>query len=421
MTNAPTSVLRAADLDRLELLLGGFVNPIAGYCLPGQLPPDWPVAAHLSLPRATSQAAGRAGSLILTDADNTPLARLSVSETAERDEGTDWIAGTLARLQQPEHPPARAHRLTTPVDLSGHTVGLFSGRVVAADVLHAVRSAAGGPLALVGVANESGYGSDVAVMDELQRAAKEVPDAQAWYLAAPALSSEAPADHIATIALASMGVHDVLDFRRPAARSHRGAVLLLTGLSGAGKSTVARSVAEAIAGSDAHRPVLLDGDDVRHELSEGLGFSREDRERNLARIAWVAARIAEGGGLAICAPIAPYEATRAAMRAKAEPAWPFLTVFVATPLDVAESRDRKGLYAKARAGLIADFTGVGSPYEIPARPDLIIDTSRQSLPECVESVLKLLESRDIISPLSGADGRDHNPRHLAPDLLRELQ
>jgi len=126
---------------------------------------------------------------------------------------------------------------------------------------------------------------------------------------------------------------------------------------------------------------VLDGDVVRGELSAGLTFSRADRDLNVRRIGWVAAEVARHGGLAVCAPIAPYAATRAAVRAEVEAVGDFVLVHVSTPLEVCEQRDRKGLYARARAGLIPHFTGISDPYEPPEDPDLVIDTSVVSLDE----------------------------------------
>jgi sulfate adenylyltransferase len=398
--DAPAVALTGSDLDRLELLLGGFVNPAPGYSLPGERPSQWQAAAHLAVPATVARAATRAGSLILTDADNTPLASLEIAGTREGDATSAWVAGSLTRLRRPEHPPAREWRLVSPVDLGAFAVALFSGQVSAADVLRAVAEADGRPLALIGVAEPGHPESDAQVMAELHRASEQIPRSQIWYLAAPPLGDDTTSDDVVRLALHAMGVAaPSFDFRRPPSASNGGAVLLFTGLSGAGKSTVARAVVEAIRARGTHRPVLLDGDAVRRELSDGLGFSAADRARNLTRIAWVAARVAEGGGLAVCAPIAPFESTRTAMRERVEPGSPFLVVHVATPLAVAESRDRKGLYAKARAGLISDFTGVDSPYEPPTDPDLCIDTSRQDVAECVDAVLDLLASRGVVPPV----------------------
>ena len=175
---------------------------------------------------------------------------------------------------------------------------------------------------------------------------------------------------------------------RPA-RTERGLTLLFTGLSGSGKSTIARGVCDGI--RRAGRPVtLLDGDVVRRMLSKGLTFSREDRELNIRRIGYVASEINRHGGVAVCAPIAPYEAGRAEVRAMVEEFGDFFLVHVATPLEVCEARDRKGLYAEARAGRIPDFTGISGPYEEPVDADLVVDTVDADPAESVAAVMAAL-------------------------------
>jgi sulfate adenylyltransferase len=178
--------------------------------------------------------------------------------------------------------------------------------------------------------------------------------------------------------------------RKP--RSERGLVLFLTGLSGSGKSTIARDLADVLAERSDRQVSLLDGDLVRQLLSAGLSFSRQDRDLNIARIGFVAAEIARHGGIAICAPIAPFAAARAAVRQMVSEVGDFFLIYVATPVEVCEARDRKGLYAKARAGLIGQFTGVSDPYEEPADAEVVIDTSVVSRPEAVQSVLRMLTS-----------------------------
>ncbi|MBV9095323.1 MAG: adenylyl-sulfate kinase, partial [Streptosporangiaceae bacterium] len=158
-------------------------------------------------------------------------------------------------------------------------------------------------------------------------------------------------------------------------RAERGLVIFFTGLSGSGKSTIARGLAEALTERGDRTVSLLDGDHVRHLLSAGLTFSRADRDLNIARIGYVAAEVARHGGIAICAPIAPYAQARAAARAMATEVGDFVLVHVSTPVEVCEARDRKGLYAKARAGTIKSFTGVSDPYEEPRDADLVLDTS----------------------------------------------
>jgi sulfate adenylyltransferase len=182
-------------------------------------------------------------------------------------------------------------------------------------------------------------------------------------------------------------------------RRRRGLVVFFTGLSGAGKSTIARGVAAALRERGDRTVTLLDGDVVRRELSSGLGFSRADRDRNIRRVGWVAAEIARHHGVAICCPIAPYEQARARARATALRAGGgFVLVWVATPLAVCEERDRKGLYAKARAGTLTGVTGIDDPYEEPADADLVIDTSDGSVDEAVKTVLDHLTNGVWIEP-----------------------
>ena len=167
-------------------------------------------------------------------------------------------------------------------------------------------------------------------------------------------------------------------------------MLFLTGLSGSGKSTIARDLADVLAERSDRQVSLLDGDLVRQLLSAGLTFSRADRDLNIARIGFVAAEIARHGGIAICAPIAPFAAARAQVRQMVSEVGDFFLIHVATPVEVCEARDRKGLYAKARAGVIGQFTGVSDPYEEPADAELVIDTSAMSRPDAVQAVLRML-------------------------------
>jgi sulfate adenylyltransferase len=174
-------------------------------------------------------------------------------------------------------------------------------------------------------------------------------------------------------------------------RSRRGFVLFLTGLSGSGKSTIARNLADVLAERGDRKVSLLDGDLIRQLLSSGLTFSRADRDLNIARIGFVAAEVARHGGIAICAPIAPYAAARARAREMVSEVGDFLLIHVATPVEVCEARDTKGLYARARAGLI-DLTGISDPYEEPLDADLVIDTSAITREQATDAVLGLLTS-----------------------------
>ena len=189
--------------------------------------------------------------------------------------------------------------------------------------------------------------------------------------------------------IAPAGVRTELRRWRPP-KSQRGLVVFFTGLSGSGKSTLARALVDALLEDGRRTLTVLDGDVVRRELSRGLGFSQADRDVNVRRIGWVAAEVARHGGLAVCAPIAPYAATRAVVRAEAEAVGGFFLVHVATPLAVCEQRDHKGLYAKARAGLIPQFTGITDPYEEPHDAELVVDTSTEPLDDALDRLLTAL-------------------------------
>ena len=185
------------------------------------------------------------------------------------------------------------------------------------------------------------------------------------------------------------GVAHELQLARPP-RERRGLVIFFTGLSGSGKSTVARDLRDALTERGDRTVSLLDGDRVRRLLSAGLTFSRADRDLNIVRIGYVAAEVARHGGIAICAPIAPYASAREQVREMAEAAGDFLLIHVSTPLEVCEARDRKGLYAKARAGIIGNFTGISDPYEEPRDADLVLDTSAMGRGDATEAVMDLL-------------------------------
>jgi sulfate adenylyltransferase len=173
-------------------------------------------------------------------------------------------------------------------------------------------------------------------------------------------------------------------------RNRQGITLFFTGLSGSGKSTLAKIVYAKFI-EDGHRPVtLLDGDVVRINLSSELGFSREHRNINVRRIGFVASEITKNGGIAICAPIAPYTAMRREVRQLIEQHGAFIEIHVATSLEVCESRDRKGLYAKARKGIIPEFTGISDPYEEPQVPEIRIDTANKSPMQAAQEIMLYL-------------------------------
>ncbi|AEN87228.1 adenylyl-sulfate kinase [Priestia megaterium] len=176
--------------------------------------------------------------------------------------------------------------------------------------------------------------------------------------------------------------------------NHHSFVLWFTGLSGSGKSTVANAVAKALFDKNI-RNYVLDGDNVRFGLNKNLGFSAEDRTENIRRIGEVSKLFVDSGQVVLTAFISPFQEDRAQVREILE-GNEFLEVYVECPLEECEKRDPKGLYKKARSGEIRDFTGIDSPYESPANPELTINTSTQSVEECVQTVIEYLANRKFI-------------------------
>jgi sulfate adenylyltransferase len=179
-------------------------------------------------------------------------------------------------------------------------------------------------------------------------------------------------------------------------RHEQGFTVFLTGLSGAGKSTIASVLLVKFMEMGGRPVTLLDGDIVRKHLSSELNFSKEHRDINIRRIGFVAAEITKNGGIALCAPIAPYDSVRKEVRQSIEEGGGFVLVHVATPIGVCEERDRKGLYAKARAGILKEFTGISDPYEEPADADLVIDASAMSPEEAAQEILLFLEREGYV-------------------------
>ena len=185
-------------------------------------------------------------------------------------------------------------------------------------------------------------------------------------------------------------------------RHRQGFTVFFTGLSGSGKSTIANVLRTKFLEMGGRPVTLLDGDIVRKHLSSELGFSKEHRDINIRRIGFVASEITKNGGIAICAPIAPYDSIRKEVRAMVQPLGGFILVHLSTSLEICEGRDRKGLYAKARAGLVKEFTGISDPYEGPTDAEVVIDTSELTPEEAAQEIFLHLERQGFI----GANGSD---------------
>jgi len=190
----------------------------------------------------------------------------------------------------------------------------------------------------------------------------------------------------------------VAELRRTSpARSKQGFTVFFTGLSGSGKSTIANALMVKLMEMGGRPVTLLDGDVVRKHLSSELGFSKEHRDINIKRIGYVASEITKNGGIAICAPIAPYTATRRVVREMVEHCGAFIEVYIATSVEECERRDRKGLYKLAREGKIKEFTGISDPYEAPTTPELRLDTENAEVDHCAHQVILKLEQMGLIT------------------------
>lgn len=378
--------LDGRELERLELMLSGLLPGATGYVLPG-------AEEGSSLRIGVERGVKEGDSLELTDGENTPIATVQVQGAAPADPGYVWVAGPVRKLRDLEHGPVRDVRLSGDENFGDAVTAIFSPSPRPAAILSAVNDAGGKRLVLVAY----GCGDrarDSELVQDLSEAAEFIPRAEVWFI--PEFADPDDPDNEVQRVLEGLGARQIRDFRHARSQAGAGAVMLFTGLSGSGKSTIARAVADRLSVITDRGVSLLDGDHVRRALASELGFSAEDRHTNLVRQAWVAARVAEVGGLAICAPIAPFAASRSAMRDEAGSGSVFLTIYVSTPLEVAEARDRKGLYARARAGLIPDFTGIDSPYEVPTDADLAIDASVLTVEECVEGVIELLDRSGLL-------------------------
>lgn len=446
-TVADTLVVSVDDLaiGDIELLLLGVLP--SGHTLGGQIATeDAPRAAATEQSPAAEQSPARArlalsadevaqalarGRITLVDEELTPVASLTGVTLAE--DGV--VVGDLLRERVRESGAGGASRLAEGDLTTAYDVLVVVSRPPTADVrlepapagsrvLLAVPDSAAStdhvpPALLARLAGDlaaqlAADGADVEVRyapvrwrggasdAELVRAlARSVRAGSVRVLAAdPALDAGAPAWITARAALdaatddspvpgleAPVTAH-LRRWRRP--RPHRGVAMMFTGFSGSGKSTLARAVRDRLERDSTRTVSILDGDVVRRLLSSGLGFDRQSRILNVRRIGYVAAEVARHGGLAICAPIAPYASTRADVRGMVEAVGDFILIHVSTSLEECERRDLKGLYAAARAGRIPEFTGISDPYDVPTDADLSIDTAVVTVEEGVEQVMRHL-------------------------------
>ncbi|WP_246056579.1 adenylyl-sulfate kinase [Nocardioides eburneiflavus] len=388
------------ELDDLELLVSGAYAPLTRFNEPGSV-------VTLDLPDGVTEAE-------LVDPEGLPLARVSPD-------------GSLEPLTHAQYGPFRRLHLTPAQVREQHAGATFVPVVDALteDDLAELRGL--GRLVLLAL---TGTGtaelSPVALVRATLAAADLLDDASVVAVPLPA-HGDAGADHalgaqvvgtyaggdpvhalpdrwlsserserVETGATFPEAIAAIVDEDRPA-REDQGLVLFFTGLSGSGKSTLARALMDLLLEQGGRSVTSLDGDVVRRHLSAGLTFSKADRETNIRRIGWVAAEIARHGGVAVCSPIAPFAETREQVREMVESAGgAFFLVHVATPLEECERRDRKGLYAKARAGEIPEFTGISSPYEEPADPAVRVDTTGRIIEDALDDVLVALDEAGFL-------------------------
>ncbi|MFD1940445.1 MULTISPECIES: adenylyl-sulfate kinase [Nonomuraea] len=392
------------ELADLELLISGAFHPLTGFLGHDDLHEveergtladgtPWPAPVTLRVPEAK-----QGDRVTLLDPEGVALAVLTVTETGH----DDLVAGPVEALGAVEHGPfARLRRSPAEVreELAGRPALAVTMRGPLDDLstqeILAVAEELEGVVLLLPLAYGEG---GPAVVRAALKAREKLPEGTIVVSAPLAPRDDQAIDlelreHVATAYGAAEHLAGPEPVTLPGPPHRRGVVVFLTGLSGSGKSTIARGLRDALLELGTRTVTYLDGDVVRHLLSKGLTFSKDDRDLNIRRIGFVAAEAARHGGLAICAPIAPYAATREEVRGLVESVGAdFLLVHVSTPLEECERRDRKGLYAKARAGEIPEFTGISDPYEEPEDADLVIDTTHISIGAAVSRVLDALRS-----------------------------
>jgi sulfate adenylyltransferase len=376
------------ELDDLELLVSGAYAPLTRFNEAGSV-------VTLALPDGVLEAE-------LVDPEGLPLARVSAD-------------GTLEALTRAQYGPFRRLHLTPAQAREQHAGATFVPVVDALTTADLDELRGLGRVVLVALTGTGTAAlSPVALVRATLAAAELLDDAAVVAVPLPS-HGDAEADHaLGTRVIAQYAGPDpvhalaatedafpeviaaIVDEDQPAPED-QGLVLFFTGLSGSGKSTLARALMDLLLEQGGRTVTSLDGDVVRRHLSAGLTFSRADRETNIRRIGWVAAEIARHGGVAVCSPIAPFAETREQVREMVESAGgAFFLVHVATPLAECERRDRKGLYAKARAGEIPEFTGISSPYEEPDDAAVRVDTTGRTIEDTLDDVLVALDEAGFL-------------------------
>lgn len=372
-------------LDDLELLRVGAFPPQR------DLRPDGAVTLHL--PSDLMPAIRAAGGVEIVDPEGVPLVRLAATGR-DCECGGLVVSGEPAWVGKPSPRTFERFYVAPGTAQAPDLVSVVVDRpITTEDLLEIAASAGHRPLTFLVLAGPTlaAHSTGVNLIRSALSAAARM--GRGDVVAIPLDRRAGGAKREAVLAAYAPGERLQLPPRHTNEQRH-GLVLFFTGLSGSGKSTIARRVRDEIVEDGSRSVTLLDGDLVRRHLSAGLTFSATDRETNIRRIGWVGAEIARHGGIAICSPIAPFASTRDAVRHMVtEAGGDFLLVHIATPLAECERRDRKGLYAKARRGEIPEFTGISSPYEEPTDSDIAIDTTGLTIDAAVQQVLELLRRR----------------------------
>jgi sulfate adenylyltransferase len=387
----------------------------------------------LQVPAELGAQAYAAGALELVDPEGARLARLTAESTYAAADGSTGLTGEVNPLGLHEYGAFR--RLYRSPEETREGLGPdavtvpVAGPLTLTDLDRIGKAAAGRPvllLALAGTGTPSYAGRRLSPTGLLRATTAAAPLLDDATVVAVPLASRGPGraqddrvmrDRVVpayapgpVLEVTGEGelpgpVEQVVRFELPPP-DRQGLVLFFTGLSGSGKSTLARALHDVILERGVRTVTSLDGDVVRRNLSAGLTFSRADRETNIRRIGWVAAEISRHRGIALCSPIAPFDVTRKHVRQLVEAAGgAFVLIHVATPVEECERRDRKGLYAKARRGEIPEFTGISSPYDVPADAEVRVDTTDRSIDDALGDILHFLDRAGYL-PAHGSTLKD---------------